>query len=219
MFTKPVVLLAFGLFFATTVDGYKILAVFPTAVKSRYSHGLAMMMTLHNAGHDVTLISPFELKNSMERYRDITVDNYLKTLQPVSKKVNPFEFSMNPLAMIQFMRKIGIHHSNSLMQNEKIKNLLSSKEKFDVVFVEMFYTEALFGFGQHFDCPVIAVTPFDAIYWSDAITGNQSPMAYIAHTLLGFSDRMSFAQRLMNVIVTQTESLTYNLINLPTQVC
>lgn len=91
---------------------------------------------------------------------------------------------------------------------------MNSEEKFDAVIVEIFAIDALFGLGQHFNCPVIGVTTFDAVYWNNVHTGNQSPYSYIPMAFAGLNDRMTFTERLINTIYSLGEKLLYNFLHL-----
>lgn len=45
---------------ATLCNGYKLLVVFPMPSKSHFNLGSALARGLANAGHDVTLLSPYD---------------------------------------------------------------------------------------------------------------------------------------------------------------
>lgn len=68
------VLLAFSL---ATVRSLKILGVFPVGSKSHYAIGEATMKALNDAGHEITMISVFELQKPRENYRQITIENLM----------------------------------------------------------------------------------------------------------------------------------------------
>lgn len=44
----------------TFCNGYKLLVVFPMASRSHFNLGSALARGLANAGHDVTLLSPYD---------------------------------------------------------------------------------------------------------------------------------------------------------------
>lgn len=62
-------------------DSYKILGVFPYGSKSHYTVGETVMKTLHEAGHEVTMISFYELSKPLPKYKQITVSDFMKTLE------------------------------------------------------------------------------------------------------------------------------------------
>lgn len=105
---------------------------------------------------------------------------------------NAFKLAdMHPLLSIAFLFDMGADHVEQTMKNEEVQRLMNSGEKFDAVIVELFVVDALLGFGQHFNCPVIGVNTFDGVYWNDVYTGNQSPYSYVPMAFLGMPDNMS----------------------------
>lgn len=62
-------------------SSYKILGVFPFSSKSHYAIGEATMLTLHEAGHEVTMISVHELKKPMKNYRQIKIVDLVNTME------------------------------------------------------------------------------------------------------------------------------------------
>jgi glucuronosyltransferase len=66
--------LVFLLWITSSVNfchGAKILAVFPTPSKSHWILGQPLMKELARAGHEVTVMSPFQAKNPPKNYRHI----------------------------------------------------------------------------------------------------------------------------------------------------
>lgn len=55
------------------VSSYKILGVFPSMSKSHFIVGSALMRGLAEAGHEVTVLSPYPLSKPLKNYRDIDV--------------------------------------------------------------------------------------------------------------------------------------------------
>lgn len=53
--------------------GLKVLGVMPFIGKSHFAFGGAIVNALHEAGHDVTVLSPFPRKSPAPNYRDIVI--------------------------------------------------------------------------------------------------------------------------------------------------
>lgn len=60
------------------VDGLKVLGVLPFSSKSHFAIGNSIVKSLLNAGHEVTVISPYPQKKKLENYRDIDVSSILE---------------------------------------------------------------------------------------------------------------------------------------------
>lgn len=52
----------------TITNGAQILGIFPAPGKSHFSFNEAMMRSLHNAGHEITFVSPFPYDESLKNY-------------------------------------------------------------------------------------------------------------------------------------------------------
>lgn len=56
------------------VSCLKILCIYPTISKSHWIIGSETAKVLAEAGHEITMISPFPSKHQIKNYRDIKVD-------------------------------------------------------------------------------------------------------------------------------------------------
>lgn len=91
---------------------------------------------------------------------------------------------------------------NLTLNNRKMKMLLDNF-KFDLVIVDLMYTEAFLGLGQHFNCPVIAVSTLGVTKTASNLVGNISPLSYVPHQFSWhYTDSMSFLQRIEVVAMT-----------------
>lgn len=76
----------------TCTNGYKILGVFPTMAKSHYITGSALMKGLAEAGHEVSVISPFPQSKPIKNYRDITVEGIVELMKGKTYRIDSFFF-------------------------------------------------------------------------------------------------------------------------------
>lgn len=74
--TKSQIFLILFVLLCDTSKAYKILGVFPTQWKSHGILGSSVMKQLAFAGHDVTIVSPFETNE--RNVRDVILTNYPK---------------------------------------------------------------------------------------------------------------------------------------------
>ncbi|EAT45644.1 AAEL003099-PA [Aedes aegypti] len=219
---STVVSAAILLLLVTFSEGAKILGVLPTGGKSHFYIGAGYLKTLAEAGHDVTVISPFPLKNAPKNYRDIELTGFLEEFEKEYDQ-NLFNFKssggfIGPLFMIYMMYEtFGGMMCKAVLQHPNVINLLNSKEKFDVVLVETFITESLYGFAQHFDAPLITFSTFGSSMWSNDLVGTPAPPSHVAHFMLSYTDKMSFWQRFHNTAMTIVDRLYYELRYLPNQ--
>jgi glucuronosyltransferase len=73
--------LCFALIFlsaACSISGLKVLGVVPFGSTSHFKIGHSIVKTLANAGHDVTVISPYPQHNKIKNYRDVDCSSVLE---------------------------------------------------------------------------------------------------------------------------------------------
>ncbi|KAL1491903.1 hypothetical protein ABEB36_012424 [Hypothenemus hampei] len=184
-----------------SLNGEKLLLVFPFASKSHYILGNELAKGLAQLGHEVTLLAPYEEKNPPKGYKNIVLDELEKKMD---KAVRPnfFEYEKSsPFSQIFFM--FGPHLrglSESVLNNTKVQNLLKSNETFDAVIVEQFFNDALKGLAYHFKAPLILFWSQGANRYVNGLVANPQNPSYIVDMLLSFSTPMNFYQRFYNFV-------------------
>ncbi|KAJ8954690.1 hypothetical protein NQ318_011383 [Aromia moschata] len=134
----------------------KILVVFPMPAPSHYILGNAYAKTLVEAGHDVTMVSPFEEKNPPKKgkWRDVVLTGFVEK-RDTSSKVQFFDLeSMNPFLNIPFMNMVGNMVTRETLAHPNFQKLIESNEQFDVVVLEQFNNDALKVLAYHFQAPL-----------------------------------------------------------------
>ncbi|XP_050092818.1 UDP-glycosyltransferase UGT5-like [Anopheles aquasalis] len=198
------------------IDGAKILGIFPTSARSHYIVGSALMKELARRGHEVTVINPFPQKKPLTNYRDIDVsleEDIMKNFMP-----NMLELANHSvLESLTKTYEFGHLITNQTLQHPNVRRLLSSNEKFDLVVMEAFLNDAHLGFAHHFKAPCVAVSTFGASRWTNEMVGTPSPVTYIPHPFLRFTDRMSFVERIGNVLMTVADMIAGQLLDVPVQ--
>ena len=64
--------------FFFVVNGYKVLGILPYGSKSHFSIGHSILTSLLDAGHVITVISPYPQKKPVKNYHDIDVSSLLE---------------------------------------------------------------------------------------------------------------------------------------------
>ena len=60
----------------------------------------------------------------------------------------------------------GIMLTRTTLEESSVQQLMASNATFDAVIVEVFLSEALFGFAEHYKAPLIGLGTFGAINWN-----------------------------------------------------
>lgn len=122
----------------------------------------------------------------------------------------------NALVLL-FLHEMGRNASEFVLQHPNVKKLMASDQQFDIVVTEIFCTEALMGFGQFYNAPVIATSSFGNSIWTNELIGNPAPLSYVPNFLLGYTDRMSFSQRFITAAASIVEFAIVKFFGIPIQ--
>ncbi|XP_037038245.1 UDP-glycosyltransferase UGT5-like [Bradysia coprophila] len=209
-------LVVFGLAILKT-DGLKVLTIAPFSSKSHFAIANAISKTLHKAGHNITMLSPFPLKKPLQNHTDISVAKTMAALEE-EDDMNIFDFRSVPMvAMLPFMYYMMHTLVDSVMVDDEVTKFMESKEKYDVCIVEVFNMDAIMGIADHVDCVIISFATFGAVKWVDDMTSNQSPNSYVTNPFLRYTDRMAFSERLVNTVSNIFESIAFEFFHKPLQ--
>lgn len=77
---------------------------------------------------------------------------------------------------------------------------------------------AAIGFGQHFNCPVIALSTFSTSKWTNDLTKTPMENSYVAHNFIKFSNNMNFYERTLNTLTSQYENIFMEMVHYERQV-
>lgn len=117
---------------------------------------------------------------------------------------------LNVFTAPRFINYIGLRMTKLILFHETIQQfLMSNDEHFDLVIVGIFLNEAMLGFAHHFGAPVIGCSHLGATRFTADLVGSPSPMSYVPNRTLGFSDKMTFWQRLGNIAFTLYEDYQF----------
>uniref|UniRef100_A0A6P7FYG7 UDP-glucuronosyltransferase n=1 Tax=Diabrotica virgifera virgifera TaxID=50390 RepID=A0A6P7FYG7_DIAVI len=185
----------------------KVLLVFPVPSKSHFILGNSLARGLAQAGHEVTLISPFADENPPKNYRDVVLEGFME-IKKEQTIFNVFDMEkMHPMLSVFIMNIIGNQLANATLGHPNVQKLLSSKEHFDVIIIEQFKNKAINALQWYYNAPLILFSTIGPSFWVNGFTGNPSPPSYIPDMFLSYTSEMNFWQRTFNFIMTLYEYL------------
>ncbi|KAJ6644050.1 UDP-glucosyltransferase 2, partial [Pseudolycoriella hygida] len=173
---------------------------------SHYIAGGALMKGLAAKGHDVTVISPFPQDKPMKNYRDVTILGVDKLIGETFPHLIHMD-GMNFVDKLNLIFNIGVAMTNYTLTHDVMRTFLHTNVKFDVIVMEIFMNEAFLGLSHHFQAPVVGFATFGASKWTNDMVGNPNPMSHVPHFQAKFSERMTFFQRVINVVMFLSESV------------
>lgn len=202
MIVYKVILIVLSCTLWSTVKSSRILGVFPMGAPSHYILGNALMKGLAEAGHNVTMISPFEEKDPIKggSYKDVVLTGFLDDHKKMLKLINFLDNkNQSMIALIQNFVVMLETLNDKFFANENVQKLLKSDETFDVLIVEQFLVDSMKILGNIYNVPVISLSTMGATPWVNKIVGNPSPNSYIPNMETDYTPHMTFTQRLGNL--------------------
>ncbi len=125
------------------------------------------------------------------------------------RKTNKFSMMLSIFDVAQTFTRGSLTHYN-------FQDLIRSNDThFDLIMVELYYTDAYLALSKKFNAPVIGLVPQTlptALSW---ISSNPVLFSYIPVMYLPFSNSMSFLQRTINTIFGIAHVLRFEWDNLP----
>lgn len=106
---------------------------------------------------------------------------------------------------------------NYTLSSESVQNLLKSNEHFDLIIIEDFLIPSLTALAWYFNAPFIYVSAIGANTWNSHYFGNPNPASYIPHMLTRYTSKMSFFQRLYNLLLTTYDISIKDILFYPSQ--
>ncbi|KAJ6643951.1 UDP-glucosyltransferase 2, partial [Pseudolycoriella hygida] len=166
------------------------------------------------AGHNVTLISPFDYKPKNPNIEHVQTTGLLEKAEEMRKKQETRgleSFLKMPLfVMLPILLYWGVDVCNDTLTHPNVRPLYG--RNYDLVILEIFGTDSTIGLGQHFDAPVIGFSTFCTSRWTNDLIGNPSPLSYISHPMLDHPEKMSVWQRAYNILFYVYESIVLNVM-------
>ncbi|XP_044745298.1 uncharacterized protein LOC123307146 [Coccinella septempunctata] len=194
-------LLIFGILALGLASGANILGIWFHAGKSHHILGEVLLKELARRGHNVTMASPFPLKEKFPNYTDIHLTGIQEdqdAREAIFLKMNEGGFRSALDATIPLVRA----QTELTLTHPEMSKLLRSGVKFDVIIIDWFMNQAILYFGKLFNAPVIPLASHGTTSMSNGIVGNPSPPSYLPLSMIDFPVEMSFVQRMANGLIT-----------------
>uniref|UniRef100_A0A182YIH4 UDP-glycosyltransferases domain-containing protein n=1 Tax=Anopheles stephensi TaxID=30069 RepID=A0A182YIH4_ANOST len=203
----------------TSVSGAKILAVFPSISKTNYIFGQVLFEALAAKGHNVTIVSPFEVQYAHENIRQVRITGLFSHIEDYGLHANVF----TKRDKSSFYGNTNLIYGTAAMADytlghPKLQELLKNPaETFDLLILDQVLCESLLGLAYHYGVPAIVYSAAAPNKYTNEMVGNPHNPAYNPIPSLGYSDRMHLVQRVWNTFVSICEQFNYRYLYLPSQ--
>lgn len=220
-------------------ESANILSVLPSTSKSHFIYPNALLQELAASGHQVseithenlfrvkidevyviqvTVMSPFPMEDPPPNYKSIDISSMKAEFEDrVNSLFTEKSMRMDLITKFKILYQNTLAMTNFTLQHEEMKKLLRSNEKFDLIILDLFLTDALLGLSTVFDCPIIALSANGPHTWVDDVLGSPRPASFVPHMYSDFTDRMNLGRRLENEIYYFIEWILMRIYHLPEQ--
>lgn len=197
-----------------SVNGSKILGVFPHHGWSHFMMFEPLMLELAGRGHQVTVISRFPQKTTVANYTDIDVRR--ETLTDLTGNLTfgwlnriPTSLYADLLVLYTFFRE-----TETILEQPEVRQILGDDaSSFDLLITETFNSRLFYGFAYRVNVPMITMSSSILLPWSAYDVGNPYNPAYWPFPMGAVSHKgMSFVERLVNTVEMSISILAYELI-------
>ncbi|XP_069697456.1 UDP-glycosyltransferase UGT5-like [Periplaneta americana] len=197
-FQKVAVILVASFYIA---HGAQILGLFPFPGKSHMIVNSALMKELARRGHQVTVMSFFPESQPIPNLTDI----YLGKMEYKAHSIpgNMFDLGeMSPFAIANMLFQMGVSMTDTALQSEGAVKLINSEDHhFDLVIMEAFFNEAFLGYAHKFNASIVQLCLSGGTHWMGDWVGNPNVYSFVPDIFLGYGDKMTFWERLVNTVV------------------
>ncbi|XP_025206767.1 UDP-glucuronosyltransferase 1-3-like [Melanaphis sacchari] len=194
----------------SVTTGANILAFFPLPVYSHFSGFNPLFLELANRGHRVTVVSPYYPKGDVPTtYHHVPVPNV-----KIKRIINPMDIrnTYRVSNMINVQRAMSKTVERTLVLNEVREFLNNTRNSFDLVLIECWYSDAYLALGHRYSAPLVCMSPMTPPVMLSQSLGMPNHPAYVPSFWLRYSDSMSFSERLYNTAIAAAELIVSNVI-------
>ncbi|TMW45051.1 hypothetical protein DOY81_009869 [Sarcophaga bullata] len=200
--------------YISNVKTARILSIFGMPIPSQYGFIEPLLKELAARGHHITSINNYPQEQPLENFRDVVVKENKHLFDDFQN------FTMDNIDTNYYEVIDGIYNRTYQMclnvQNNAEVRQIFDNEHFDLIILEIYFSESFTGLAEHLKAPLVAVSTMCIQTSIDVLVGNVSPLSYVPNWILPLQ-QMNFWQRLLNILLHLVEWMDYYFKYLPVQ--
>ncbi|XP_049810001.1 UDP-glucosyltransferase 2-like isoform X3 [Schistocerca nitens] len=181
--------------------GARILAVVPTPSISHQLPLRTVLLELARRGHQVTFITTHPIRVPTANYSEIDISLSSKAFRE-RIDFNEFPDPTSPMAILKFIFDMAETGCDIQFGLESMKEFMKVEQKYDAFIVEKLGSSCYYGLAHKMGSPpLIGYTSLGATSLIRKTFGSPINPSYIPDYNLGYTDHMTFWQRLHNAYI------------------
>ena len=157
---------------------------------------------LARRGHEVTVVSPFKSKKEVAGVTEVVIESNFEELSEKMTEDMLVNKEGSEMAIITFVEVSIVNNKNALTTPE-VKDIMDNKHVDVVVVVPAFGNEAGYFVAHKKDASlVLFLTVPVTLPWASWAIGDMYNPSFMPLVVTGYSQEMTFIQRLVNTVVT-----------------
>lgn len=191
-----------GLWMPAPASGMKVLAVETVAGKSHWNFMRATLRALTDAGHEVTVFTPFP-DGDRENYTEVDTSAAFQMKLDVDL-AEVLEKFVEPSSILPLIVTISRTLCDAIYNDDRMKAAMTidGGGGYDVVVVEPIGSECVSHAATVLGLPLVFVVPSPMLsHYESAFLGHVPNPAVVSHVLAGHAVPRSFVQRFGNAVL------------------
>ncbi|XP_015369558.1 PREDICTED: uncharacterized protein LOC107165717 [Diuraphis noxia] len=183
-----------------SIDALQILAIENVAGKSHWNFMSAVLRSLTDVGHNVSVFTPFPDGNRAN-YTEIYLDLPSKVAMDVEVAFSTFK---NPSVMLSILINMTRNFCNIAYEQRDMREILYGGKSinYDIIITEVLASECASYIGSKLGLPVIYIIPSPMITSMEySVFGDVSNPATVSHLMAHHAIPKTFAQRFLNFVL------------------
>ncbi|XP_071455782.1 uncharacterized protein [Hetaerina americana] len=190
---------------ADTTQAANILALFPLASRSHNNVYSTITRALAQKGHHFTVVTSQPIDSPPTNYRQIDVHKLVahRLAFNLTNELGPLELLKNLKGFVEDICRV--------MMDKEVNELVKpgGEKKFDLIILSNFFNECYYAFAHVYKIPMVLISPGGPMPSTYSAVGNVMLPSYYSESLMAYSDRMNFKERVMNTLAVVGFSLFY----------
>ncbi|XP_049318048.1 UDP-glycosyltransferase UGT5 isoform X6 [Bactrocera dorsalis] len=177
----------------------RILAFFPTTIRSHQLMNCALAKVLAEAGHNVTVIGATTNVYPRAKYRYLRIGGLA-----ISNELTKTFINIPNMAAYKYL---GVVHTvlrahNATLAQPKMQHFLQTSQEsdYDLLLMTYLINDFHLGLGAHFRCPIVMFCVMEPMKRIHRWVGNSDEISYVPTQLSGMVQPLNFFQRVKNFL-------------------